>query len=391
MAGPHPAVAAVRGAVAAALADLPDGARVLVACSGGPDSLALAAGAAFVAASRARRGAPGPRVGAVVVDHGLQPGSADVAGRAARDCRALGLDPVEVVAVDATGPGGPEAAARDARYAALDAAAVRHGAAAVLLGHTRDDQAEGVLLGLARGSGARSLAGMPAVRGMLRRPLLGLSRAETVAACAALGLDPWHDPTNTPAVGDAGAPARSRVRARVLPVLEEELGPGVAAALARSADLLREDADALDALAADLLARAVAAARAPAPTGPADARDPVGDAADDAPGPVVLLDTGVLAAAPAALRHRALRAAAVRAGAPAGSVTRAHVAAVAALVTDWRGQGPVHLPGRVAASRACGRLALRAASPSTDPGDVVRAGPGARRAVEPDDEGDPQR
>ncbi|MCG7287418.1 tRNA lysidine(34) synthetase TilS [Cellulomonas sp. ACRRI] len=391
MAGPHPAVAAVRGAVAAALADLPDGARVLVACSGGPDSLALAAGAAFVAASRARRGAPGPRVGAVVVDHGLQPGSADVAGRAARDCRALGLDPVEVVAVDATGPGGPEAAARDARYAALDAAAVRHGAAAVLLGHTRDDQAEGVLLGLARGSGARSLAGMPAVRGVLRRPLLGLSRAETVAACAALGLDPWHDPTNTPAVGDAGAPARSRVRARVLPVLEEELGPGVAAALARSADLLREDADALDALAADLLARAVAAARAPAPTGPADARDPVGAAADAAPGPVVLLDTGVLAAAPAALRHRALRAAAVRAGAPAGSVTRAHVAAVAALVTDWRGQGPVHLPGRVAASRACGRLALRAASPSTDPGDVVRAGPGARRAVEPDDEGDPQR
>jgi len=291
---------------------------------------------------------------------------------------------------------GPEAAARDARYAALDAAAARHGAAAVLLGHTRDDQAEGVLLGLARGSGARSLAGMPAVRGVLRRPLLGLSRAETVAACAALGLDPWHDPTNDPAAGDAGAPARSRVRARVLPVLERELGPGVAAALARSADLLREDADALDALAADLLDRAAAAGAAPAAGGPPDAPDvPAPPDAPDAPGPdgtpAVLLDPAVLAAAPAALRHRALRAAAVRAGAPAGSVTRAHVAAVAALVTGGRGQGPVHLPGRVEAWRACGRLALRAASPSSGQGDVVRAGPGARRAVEPDDEGDPQR
>lgn len=383
-------MAAVRGAVDAALADLPAGARVLVACSGGPDSLALAAAAAFVAASRVRRGEPTWRVGAVVVDHGLQPGSAAVADRAAAGCRALGLDPVVVVAVDASGPGGPEAAARDARYAALDAEAARLGAAAVLLGHTRDDQAEGVLLGLARGSGARSLAGMPAARGLLRRPLLAVSRAETVAACAALGLDPWHDPTNAPADGDAGAPARSRVRARVLPVLERELGPGVAAALARSADLLREDADALDDLAADLLARAEAAA-AGAPADPADTDDPA-EPADPAGAGVVLLDAAVLAAAPAALRHRALRSAAVRAGAPAGSVTRAHVAAVAALVTHWRGQGPVHLPGRVAASRACGRLALRAAPPSADPGGGVPARVRAqRRAVEPDDEGDPQR
>jgi tRNA(Ile)-lysidine synthetase-like protein len=288
-------------------------------------------------------------VGAVVVDHGLQPGSAEVAARAADACRALGLAPVDVVRVDPRGPGGPEAAARDARYAALHAAADRLGAAAVLLGHTRDDQAEGVLLGLARGSGARSLAGMPAARGVLRRPLLGLARAQTVAACAALGLDPWHDPTNTPTTtpGDAGGPARSRVRARVLPVLEAELGPGVAAALARSADLLREDADALDTLAADLLERALL------PDAP------------DAPD-AVHLDVAVLAEAPPALRHRALRAAAVRAGAPAGAVTRSHVAALAALVTGWRGQGPVHLPGNVAAHRGCGRLSLR--PESTDPG-----------------------
>ncbi|MEN1976940.1 tRNA lysidine(34) synthetase TilS, partial [Cellulomonas olei] len=247
MAGPHPAVAATRSAVAASVADLPDGARVLVACSGGPDSLALAAATAFVATAGGRGRL---RAGAVVVDHGLQPGSADVASRAAAACRRLGLDPVEVVAVDVTGPGGPEAAARAARTGALESAAGRLGAAAVLLGHTRDDQAEGVLLGLARGSGARSLAGMAPVRGLLRRPLLAVTRAQTVAACAALGLDPWHDPTNAGAA--PGDPRRSRVRAHVMPVLERELGPGVAAALARSAELLREDADALDALAAAL-------------------------------------------------------------------------------------------------------------------------------------------
>lgn len=365
MPGPHPAVAAVRAAVAAALADLPDDAPVLVACSGGTDSLALAAGAAFVARARGR--APRP-VGAVVVDHGLQPGSAAVAARAADACRGLGLSPVEVVPVHLGGPGGPEAAAREARYAALLDSAARHGAAAVLLGHTRDDQAEGVLLGLARGSGARSLSGMAPARGLLRRPLLGVTREQTAAACAALGLAPWHDPTNA---GTAdGDPLRSRLRARVLPVLERELGPGVAAALARTADLLREDADALDALAAELLERALV----PPGSGSAEVDGPArgrrlrpgpGGGTDDLAlrGAAVVLDVAVLAGAPAALRGRALRAAAVLAGAPAGALGRAHVRAVDDLVTGWRGQGPVHLPGRVAVSRACGRLALHAGPP----------------------------
>lgn len=366
MPGPHPAVAEVRRAVAAALADVPDGALVLVACSGGPDSLALAAATAFVARARGRTRW---RAGAVLVDHGLQPGSAAVAARAAAACRDLGLDPVEVVAVTPAGPGGPEAAARAARYAALADAADRHGAAAVLLGHTRDDQAEGVLLGLARGSGGRSLAGMAPVRGPFRRPLLGVPRERTVAACAALGLDPWHDPTNTPAAGD-DAPLRSRLRTRVLPVLEREAGPGVAAALARTAELLREDADALDALAGDLLDRALAGPAAD----PADPADAAGHPA------TVLLDVAALADAPAALRNRALRAAAVRAGAPAAALAREHVLALAALVVAWRGQGPLHLPGHVEASRACGRLALRAGAP--DRGDAPRgvradgAGPG---------------
>ncbi|MEJ2579420.1 MAG: tRNA lysidine(34) synthetase TilS, partial [Kineosporiaceae bacterium] len=179
---------------------------------------------------------------------------AAVAARAADTCRGFGLDPVDVLVVDAAaGPGGdgPEAAARTARYRALTGAADRYGAAAVLLGHTRDDQAETVLLGLVRGSGARSLAGMPARRGVFRRPLLDLSREGTGDACAALGLAPWQDPANAD-------PAYARARLRpVLRSLAQVLGPGLPGALARSAALLREDADALDALAGRLLGDAL--------------------------------------------------------------------------------------------------------------------------------------
>ena len=332
MSGPAPAVAAARTAVRADLADLPPGALVLVACSGGPDSLALAATAAFVAARI------GLRAGAVLVDHGLQPGSAVVVGAAGAECRRLGLDPVRVVRVDVGADGGPEAAARAARYDALEAVAAELGAAAVLLGHTLDDQAETVLLGLARGSGARSLAGMPARRGQFRRPLLGLRRADTLAACAALGLSPWHDPSNRdPDPERDPGPRRSAVRHRVLPVLEDVLGPGVAVALARTADQLREDTDALEALAADLLARARLAS-APAPA------------------PAAGLDVAALAPAPDALRRRALRAAAIDAGCPASSLLRAHVLALDALVSSWHGQAGVDLPGRIRAVRACGRL-----------------------------------
>ncbi|OZB47829.1 MAG: tRNA lysidine(34) synthetase TilS, partial [Cellulomonas sp. 14-74-6] len=222
MTGPSAAVAAVRLAVSRELADLPAGSLVLVACSGGADSLALAAGTAFVVGRSARHvdeagGVPPLRAGAVVVDHGLQDGSAAVATRAAEQCRRLGLNPVLVVPVTVRGPGGPEAAARDARYAALEEAARRTGAAAVLLGHTLDDQAETVLLGLARGSGARSLAGMPTRRGPFRRPLLRLRRAETAAACTALRLVPWQDPTNAAA---PDGPRRSRVRHQLLPAAE---------------------------------------------------------------------------------------------------------------------------------------------------------------------------
>jgi hypothetical protein len=248
--------------------------------------------------------------------------------------------------VSPDGVGGPEAAARTARYAALDAAAARHDARAVLLGHTLHDQAETVLLGLARGSGTRSLAGMPARRGLLRRPLLALPRETTALACADLDLPVWHDPANADP-----AYARSRLRA-LLPQLEATLGPGLAQALARTADLAREDAEALEAQAEALLTSAVTMQKC------VDHAEPL------PPG----LDVDVLAAAPAAVRRRALLAAARRAGSPAGALGRRHALALDALVVRWHGQGAVHLPGGVNGRRAYGRLVLDPADgwPGTD-------------------------
>ncbi|WP_225755099.1 tRNA lysidine(34) synthetase TilS [Actinotalea sp. Marseille-Q4924] len=350
MTGPDPAVARQRVLVRRALAGLPLDALVLVACSGGADSLALAAATAFVA-PRA-----GLRAGAVVVDHGLQQGSDAVARAAAQQCAGLGLAPVlarRVVVGPSGVHGGPEAAARAARYAALEEVARSVGAATVLLGHTLDDQAETVLLGLARGSGARALAGMPPRRGLVRRPFLGVRRSETEQACRALGLEPWHDPTN----GPGAAPLRSRVRHEVMPVLEGLLGPGVAEALARTADQLAGDDAALTHLAEGVLARALV---------------PPTTAGATAPG--LDLDVTVLAGAPDAVRRRALRAALVRAGVPDGALHRVHVLAVDALVTDWHGQGAVALPGGRAARRRCGRLTVCPAGAQDERGQEAQDG-----------------
>jgi tRNA(Ile)-lysidine synthase len=311
-----PAVAATRVAVRTALADIDAGDLVLVAVSGGADSLALAAAVAHEAPRC------GLRAGAVTVDHALQAGSAERAGDVARCCSELGLDPVEIVTVSVGAAGGPEAAARDARYAALETVAARRTASVVLLGHTLDDQAETVLLGLARGSGARSLAGMPARRGRLLRPFLDIRRETTSAACRALDLTPWADPHNRDP-----AYARSRVRAVAIPALEAALGPGVAEALARSASLLRDDADALDAWA---------------------------ERESAAP-----LDVERLAALPAAVRTRVLRRAALAAGANPGELAVGHVRDIERLVISWRGQGPVSLPGGLVAIRSYDRLSFQ--------------------------------
>lgn len=306
---------------------------VLVACSGGPDSLALAEALAFEAPKL------GLRAGAVTVDHALQAGSADQAELVRSTLLELGLDPVILITADVPGRGvgpgypGPEAAARRARYAAFDAARERSGAGAVLLGHTMDDQAETVLLGLARGSGARSIAGMAPAHGCYLRPLLGLRRDQTIAACAALGLRPWQDPQNSdPAF------ARTRVRSQILPLMEELIGPGVTEALARTADQLRSDADALDNLAASAGERLLSDWR---PVRPGDPRS---------------IQVTELADLPAAIRRRLLKRAVIAAGAPAGSVTATHIGELDALITDWHGQRWLDLPGGVRCLRRYGRL-----------------------------------
>jgi tRNA(Ile)-lysidine synthase len=324
MSGPASAVAATRLAVRTELATVPEGSVVLVGCSGGPDSLALAGAVGFEAPKL------GLKAAGLVVDHALQPGSTAVAEAAAEQCRELGLDPVEVQTVRVARRGaGPEGAARSARYTALEDTAERLGAAVVLIGHTRDDQAEQVLLGLARGSGSRSLSGMPRRRGLFVRPFIALSRSETEAACEAYGIEPWRDPHNED-------PTFARVRARgFLRALEDELGPGIGAALARSAEMLREDADYLEDQARAL--------RPELGKGPWSAAR--------------------LAGLPRALRTRVWRLLAVEAGSGAGSLTAAHVESLDALLTSWHGQGPLHLPGRVSASRAGDQVTITAARP----------------------------
>jgi tRNA(Ile)-lysidine synthase len=337
-------VAQVRAEVRRCLAGLAAGDLVLAACSGGADSLALAAALAHAAPRLGLRG------GAVTVDHGLQPGSAERASHVAAVLAGLGLDPVENVAVavpGGPGHGGPEAAAREARYAALAAAARRSGAVAVLLGHSRDDQAETVLLGLARGAGARSLAGMPARQGSYLRPLLPLGRATLRAACDALGLVPWDDPHNSDP-----AYTRARVRQQALPALEAALGPGVAEALARTAGQLRADTEALDELAAKQ-AQLV--------------RDGDGWSA------------GRLAELPAAVRTRVLHRAAVEAGCPAGAMSARHIGALDELVTAWRGQRWTDLPGGIRARRHCGKLLFTAGHPGWPDLAVEAEGPGERQ------------
>jgi tRNA(Ile)-lysidine synthase len=314
-----PAVAAVRLAVRNDLFPAP-GATVLVACSGGADSLSLLAATVFEGHKH------GLHVVGVTVDHGLQEASAAQAQHVVAQMAALGADETVAVRVQVTLTGqGPEAAAREARYAVLEEVAQRFGSQTVLLGHTLDDQAETVLLGLARGSGGRSLAGMRRGFDVFRRPLLDISRAQTEAACRAEGIEWWTDPHN-----EDPRFTRSRVRHRVLPLLEEELGPGVAAALARTADQLRADTEALDDLAeASLRGAAVE-----------------GDADD-----YRALD---LEALPWGLTTRVLRRAAVGAGAIESELTYRHVLAVADLVLGPEGSvrhKQIQLPGHVTAYR----------------------------------------
>jgi tRNA(Ile)-lysidine synthase len=295
--------------------------HLLVACSGGADSLALAFAARYVAIRRYLDYA------AVVIDHQLQDGSAEVAAGVQQQLGRLGYADVIVttVQVDHSAGVGPEAAARQARYRALDATAQAR-SATVLLGHTLDDQAETVLLGLARGSGSRSLAGMAPRAGHLLRPFLNLRRETTEQACAELGLEPWQDPHNT----DRRF-TRVRVRETVLPALETELGPGVAEALARTAELLRDDTDLLDRLAADAYRTA------------------------EGLGGTDTLDCAALESQPPALRRRILRLWLLAHG--IGDLSLRHISSVESLVIDWHGQKSIEVPGATV-TRNAGRLSV---------------------------------
>ena len=305
----------LRSALLNNLADLAPGDQIAVGVSGGADSVALLKAAVHVGKELTLN------VHALIIDHQLQTNSAQVADQTQSLASELGASQAEVIKVNVatgSGSGGIEAAARNARRAAFEKYANEKNVVAVLLGHTLEDQAETVLLGLARGSGARSLSGMRAVDGIYRRPFLHLSRQ--LVRSTVSELPTYEDPHNS----DPNF-ARVRVRTEVLPVLERELGPGVTEALARTADMLRDDADALDAYAQMILA------------------------AED-------VSVASLEVLPTAVRTRVLRQLAIEAGVLVNDLTREHVQNVDQLITNWKGQGPLNLPGQVNVKRESGKL-----------------------------------
>jgi len=305
---------AIRSAVRPFLEKMEAGDRIVVAVSGGADSLALAYAVSMEVKKLALQ------LSAVTIDHQLQYKSSDQAATVVEQMKTLGIEcTIEKITVEITD--GLESSARRARYESFD----RLNAAKIFLGHTHNDQAETVLLGLSRGSGTRSLSGMAEVNGKYIRPFLTITREQTEQACAEIGLTPWNDLHNKDSQF-----ARVRVRTQALPVLEETIGPGISDALVRSAQILRDDADALDQWAEQEILGL-------------DLHD---------------LDCTYLQGLPKAIRSRIIRRATYAAGAPSGSLTAEHVGAVEALICAWNGQGPAHLPGGVKVERFSGRLSL---------------------------------
>lgn len=337
---------------------LPDAPLVLVACSGGRDSMALAAVVRTVCASL------GVRCGAVIIDHGLQAGSGRVARETADRCERLGLAPVTLRAVQVRESGsGVEAAARDARYRALAAAAREYDASAVLLAHTRDDQAETVLLGLLRSGGIDAIAGMPPTFNrdgvLFVRPFTELGRADTTAICEQLRMTWWDDPTNGEAAEgplDARYPLRSRIRHDLMPALARFMGADVSAVLARGARSARHDKEYLDDEAERALADvACFAGTADAVDGSdtAGAAEPAGTDAVRAEErrerrAALLFDARKLGALHPAIRRRVIAHGLASVGV-AGN--QRQVEAVERLAVDWHGQGAVNLSGGYSANR----------------------------------------
>jgi tRNA(Ile)-lysidine synthase len=313
-----PATVAIRSAIRRHLELIPVGQVVLIGCSGGADSMALTVGTKLESAEH--------RIIPVVVDHGLQEDSAKVAEATCTNLRSHGFAEIFQARASITVTDGLEASARRARYQIFHQALDTYGAEHFLLAHTLNDQAETVLLGLARGSGTRSLSAMAERNPPFIRPLLGITRDITENFCDEQSIDYWHDPHN-----DDPTFTRVRIRKKVLPVMEREMGPGITSALARSARIFREDADALDLWADEVFSQT---------------SDPH------------VLEIATLEKLPIAVRSRVLRLAIYAVGAPSGSINADHLLPIEALVTEWNGQGEVSLPGGVKVSRISGRLSL---------------------------------
>jgi tRNA(Ile)-lysidine synthase len=290
---------------------------ILFGCSGGADSMAMAL--ALFIESKDQKIIP------IVVDHGLQPNSAEVTKQTITTLQKIGYQEIKSAVAQITITDGLEASARRARYQIFNQFIDSYNARFFMLAHTLNDQAEQVLLGLARGSGTRSLSGMAIQNNIFVRPLLKISRAITEAACIEGGVTTWQDPHN-----EDERFTRVKVRKNVLPVIEENLGPKITEALARSADLLRDDADALDGFAGEFISQV--------------------DSSN--------LEVRDLERLPKAIRTRVLRLAIYNAGAPSGTLSAEHISAVEALISDWHGQKEVSLTGNVKVSRISGRINL---------------------------------
>ena len=314
-----PALLELRQAVRFWFEKLEPNSKVCIGVSGGADSLALAAAAKLESKNFSID------LVAVIVDHGLQANSAEIAEFTKQQLIKLGFEDIFVGRASVQITDGLEASARRARYKVFQQAIETYGPNTFLLGHTKNDQAEGVLLGLARGSGTKSLSGMQEVSGIFVRPLLGIDRATTEIACHESNIEYWVDPHNSNQDF-----TRVRVRENILPLLENDIGPGIIDALARSAKILREDAIALDEWAENVFRQVE----------PMD------------------IEISILATLPVAVRSRVLRMAIYAAGAPAGSISAAHLEPIEAFVSDWRGQGHTSLPGGVKVCRISGRLSL---------------------------------
>jgi tRNA(Ile)-lysidine synthase len=304
-----PAQGEIRHAVREVLAShTKPGQKLLIAVSGGADSLALVSAALFEAKKLELQ------VATVTIDHGLQKASARVTEQTLEKLHQIGITEAWSKKVKVGSRGGPEAAARDARYKALESVRIQSQSDFIVLGHTANDQAETVLLGLTRGSGAKSLSGMSARSDRLLRPILSIERKTTEQFCKDERISPWQDPQNKDLKF-----LRVRMRRVILPFLEKQLGKGIFGNLIRTSSQLQEDDQYLSSI-SDKAFKKLAKTSSR----------------------TVTLDQPGLAKLSAAVRNRVIKSAIDYFEVDS---SRAHVLAVVDLVLNWHGQKPLALPG----------------------------------------------